>query len=246
MNKFSYDSSHYTNFRPQYPNALFEYLKTLINDNDLVLECGAGSGQGTIGLSSYFKSIIATDLSFELLLQAPNLPNVQYIQSSAEHLPICSNSMSLVCVAQAMHWFSLDHFYAEIKRILKPNGIIAAWCYNQAVIEPAVDCVISEVYLKITNSKNLSPERQYVYDHYQTIPFPFKRILTPTFNIKMDWNLMHLLGYMNTWPGILEYQKKFNVNVLSQAEEKLISAWGNPLSSKLVNWPIHLLLGQLR
>lgn len=242
MNKFSYDPSQYTDFRPQYPELLFEYLKNLVGEG-LVLDCGCGSGQGTQGLSHYFKCVIATDLSFELLSQATAFPNVYYIQSSAEQLPIRSNSLDLICVAQAIHWFSFNDFYREVRRVLKPNGVIAAWCYNQAVIDPTIDSVINKVYLKITNSQNPSRERQYLYDHYQTLPFPFDQISAPDFNMTVNWNLKQWLGYMSTWPGILEYQKKFDIDLVSEIKEELIVNWGDPLSKKLITWPIHLLVG---
>lgn len=243
MNKFSYDSAQYTGFRPQYPDALFEYLKQFASDG-LVLDCGCGSGQGTQGLARYFNRVVATDLSFELLSQAPMIPNVSYLQASADRLPIRSNSINLICVAQAIHWFPLDDFYSEVKHVLKPNGLIAAWGYNQAVIDPAVDDVIKKVYQKISGSQNPSRERKYLYDQYQTLPFPFERIAVPDFKIEMNWNLLQWLGYMNTWPSILEYQKRFNTNLVSEIEDKLISVWGDPLSQKLITWPIYLLMGQ--
>lgn len=246
MNKFSYDSSKYTHYRPQYPDGLFEYLRTLLDDKKgLVLDCGAGSGQGTQGLSRYFAYVIATDLSFELLAQAPSLQNVLYVQSSAEHLAIRSRSLSLICVAQALHWFSLDNFYGEAKRVLKSNGVIAAWCYNQAIIEPSIDQVIRKVYQKMSSAQNPSQERQYLYEHYQTILFPFKRIITPFFNIEMSWNLIQLLGYISTWPSLLEFQKRFGVNLLNEVKEELFSAWGDPICQKQITWPLNLLVGRL-
>jgi hypothetical protein len=144
-----------------------------------------------------------------------------------------------------MHWFPLDDFYREVKRILKPKGIIAAWCYNQALIEPAVDQTIKKIYQKMSSSQNPSPERQYLYDHYQTIPFPFERISTPDFNIQMHWNLPQLLGYISTWPGLLEYQKRFGINLLSEVNDELFSIWGDPLNPKCITWPIYLLLGRV-
>lgn len=33
-------------------------------------------------------------------------------------------------MAQAVHWFDLDKFYAEADRILKPNGVLALLGYG--------------------------------------------------------------------------------------------------------------------
>lgn len=246
MNKFSCNSSQYAEFRPQYPDLLFKYLKAIAG-NGYVLDCGSGSGQCTQKLSYHFQHVIAADLSFELLNKAITLSNVYYIQSSAEKLPIRSTSIDLICVAQAIHWFSLNEFYSEVKRVLKPNGIIAAWCYNQAEIEPKIDDIIKKVYLKIISSSQIpSRERQYLYGHYQALPFPFERILTPNFNLEMNWNLMQWIGYMNTWPSILEYKKKFGINLVSEIEEDLSTLWGDHFASKSINWSIHLLVGRVQ
>jgi len=244
MNKFSYDPLQYTHYRPQYPDVIFDFLQTIV-DGDIAFDCGAGSGQATQGLSQKFKRVIATDLSFELLSKSPKLSNVYYLQSTAEQLPIHTNCINLICIAQAIHWFPLNEFYNEVKRILKPKGIIAAWCYNQAMIESAVDQTINKIYKKMSSSQNPSKERQYLYDHYQNIPFPFKRIETPDFKIEMYWNLFQLLGYISTWPGLLEYQKRFGINLLSEAEDELLSAWGDPHVKKIITWPIYFLLGRV-
>lgn len=245
MNKFLHEPMRYADYRPQYPESLFEYLQTLTSKNSKVLECGAGSGQATIGLSSHFNYIISTEPSFELLLKAKPLSHVYYIQSSAEQLPIHSTSINLVCIAQAIHWFRLHDFYSEVKRVLKPGGVITAWCYNQSEIEPAIDKVINKIYVKITSSQNLSRERQYLYEHYQTLLFPFDRIPSPSFSITMSWNLMQLLGYISTWPSILEYQKRFNIDLISEIKDELIFLWGDSSTEKLITWPIYLLVGRM-
>ncbi len=245
MNKFLYNTTQYTHYRPQYPNDLFKYLRSIVNDNKYVLDCGAGSGQATQGLSKNFKYIIATDISLELLSKAPSLSNVLYVQSVAEKIPVRSQSMDLICIAQALHWFPLNKFYDEMTRILKPKGVITAWCYNQSVIEKNIDFLINKIYLKISGSQNPSCERQYLYEQYQTIPFPFHRINTPNFKIEMHWNLVQLLGYISTWPGLLEYQKRFGVNLLDEVKDDLFLAWGDPLIEKCITWPIYLLMGQL-
>jgi SAM-dependent methyltransferase len=38
-----------------------------------------------------------------------------------------SNTVDLVTVGQALHWFELPQFYAEVSRILKPGGVFAAF-----------------------------------------------------------------------------------------------------------------------
>jgi len=49
--------------------------------------------------------------------------------SAAESLPVEDNSVTLIQVATALHWFDLDKFYRECDRVLVPGGVVAAFCY---------------------------------------------------------------------------------------------------------------------
>jgi ubiquinone/menaquinone biosynthesis C-methylase UbiE len=239
---FSYEPSCYTTFRPKYPQALFDYLHQQIDPSEIVLDCGAGSGQSTEALAHTFEHVVAIDASYELLSRAPKLSNVFYLQSFAEKLPLASHSIGLICVAQAAHWFELDNFYEEVKRVLKPGGMIAIWCYNQAIITSKVDAVVADIYEQVRCNENPSVARQYVYEAYQTLPFPFQKISTPSFEMTVNWDYHQWLGYMKTWPSILEYEKRFDTNLIENTELALRHAWGNE-GKKRVTWPIYLKMG---
>jgi ubiquinone/menaquinone biosynthesis C-methylase UbiE len=45
--------------------------------------------------------------------------------AAAEKSGINSDRIDIITVAQALHWFALDLFYAEAKRVLKPQGVLA-------------------------------------------------------------------------------------------------------------------------
>lgn len=227
MNKFLHNAQEYKDNRPGYPLDLYVYLATLIPQAKLVIDCGAGSGQVACDLTQYFEGVIATELSYNLLKTAQQKTNLIYVQAAAEYLPIQSHTVDMITIGQALHWFSLNQFYSEVNRILKPNGVIAAWCYNQCIIDSKIDALINQIYSLISSPENKSVQRQYVYDHYETIPFPFKRIPTPNFELSVEWNLKELYGYIATWPGLLEYEKNTNANILSQLEEKFMTSWGD-------------------
>ena len=57
-----------------------------------------------------------------------------------------SDSIDVIMVAQALHWFDLDGFYAEARRVLKAHGIVAASAYNLLRIEPAIDAIVDRYY----------------------------------------------------------------------------------------------------
>ena len=50
--------------------------------------------------------------------------------ASAEHSGLSDHSADLITVAQAIHWFNFDVFYAEVRRVLKPKGCLAVIGYG--------------------------------------------------------------------------------------------------------------------
>src|SRR5262249_42826515 len=126
---FSKFATRYADFRPHYPAALFDYLATLASRDSLVWDCAAGSGQATLDLALRFERIIATDASAEQIAAAPRRGNVEYRVALAEESGLENESIGLLTVAQALHWFNHERFFAEARRVLKPDGILAAWVY---------------------------------------------------------------------------------------------------------------------
>ena len=77
-----------------------------------------------------FDRVIATDASEKQIANAQSHKIVEYRVAPAENSSIESETLDLIMVAQALHWFDLDRFYAEARRVLKSDGILAASAYN--------------------------------------------------------------------------------------------------------------------
>ena len=118
---FSQQASDYARYRPLYPAKLYEYLASLTPEHDRAWDVGTGNGQAAIGLARHFRSIIATDPSEQQIALATPHERVTYRVATAEHSEIEDRSIDLVAASLAVHWFDLDRFYAEVKRVLKPE-----------------------------------------------------------------------------------------------------------------------------
>ena len=79
-------------------------------------------GQAAVGLASVFDRVIATDASEKQIANAQSHERVEYRIAPAENSGVGSELIDLIMVAQALHWFDLDRFYAEARRVLKPDG----------------------------------------------------------------------------------------------------------------------------
>lgn len=216
---FSSHSQLYQKARPSYPKDVLDEILKHVNERTCAWDCGAGSGQFTQLLSPYFEEIVATDLSQQQLDQAPVLSNVQYLAQPAEHNEFASASFDLITVAQAIHWFNFDAFYKEVKRVLKPNGILAVVGYGLIQAENTkLKNTIQHLYFE-TLKGYWDAERHYVDESYLTIPFPFQEIQVPKLHMEYEWSAIQLLDYFSTWSAIKHYQKQNSDDPLAELKQ---------------------------
>ena len=110
-------------------------------------------------------------------------------------------------VAQALHWFDLPRFYAEVRRVTQPDGVVAVWCYQLHSITPDIDAIVNRYYTDIVGA-DWPPERRLVEEGYRTLAFPFEEITPPPFHMVHRWNLSQVLGYVGSWSATQRYQKR--------------------------------------
>ena len=240
---FSGQSQIYAQYRPQYPEEVYAYLASIAPERSLAWDCGTGNGQAAIGLAKYFDHVFATDASAEQISRAYQHPRVEYRVESAEHVSLANSSVDLVTVAVAIHWFNFDEFYREVKRVLKPNGLIAAWTYNLTQISPEIDELIHYYYHEVL--KGYWPPRiQYLEQGYTSLPFPFEEIIPPSFAMHANWDLDQFVGFLNSWSATQRYKEQNGQHPMEQIWEKLLAAWGNEHDQRLVRWPLHFRIGK--
>lgn len=148
----------------------------------------------------------------------------------------------MITVAQALHWFNFEKFYREVKRTLKANGIIAVFGYNLITINEKIDEVIRNFYENITGPY-WDKERKFVDENYAHIPFPFEEIKAPQLKSEYEWELVHLIGYFNTWSAVQHFIAIENKNPVDQIIKPLEKLWGKAFKRK-VGFPIFMRIGR--
>jgi len=240
---FSNQSHLYAQYRPQYPDEIYAYLASLAPARSLAWDCGTGNGQAAIGLAKYFDKVHATDASAEQISLAYPHAKVDYHVEPAEHVSLDASSVDLVTVAVAIHWFNFDEFYREVKRVLKPGGILAAWTYNSLEISPEIDPLIRHYYSDIVGA--YWPERiRYLEGRYETIPFPFEEILPPAFVMEIHWNLIQCAGFLDSWSATQRYKAQQGQHPLEIIWPELSAAWGDENEPRLIRWPLYFRIGR--
>lgn len=241
---FADQSEHYQQFRPDYPDELFQFLASLVSEHSLAWDCATGNGQAASSLAKYFSQVVASDINQTQLDVAIKKDNIQYFCWPADKTELVAHTVDLITVAQALHWFTLNDFYQEVRRVLKPQGIIAAWCYSLGRVTPAIDAILHKLYEDILGDDYWPKERRYIDDAYRTISFPFTILPAPTFTITKDMDFFAFVGYLNTWSAVKEYQKRQLRNPLDLIMPELQNVWGDIKQTHRMTWPLHLLVGQ--
>jgi ubiquinone/menaquinone biosynthesis C-methylase UbiE len=239
---FSTQSEQYVKFRPTYPDELYQFLLPLVKTKDAAWDCGTGNGQVAQELSKHFKKVYATDISEKQIKNAIQRENIFYKVESAERTSFPDKSFDLITVAQAIHWFDFGAFYKEVERTIKPNGVLAVIGYGLLSIDEDTDKIINRFYHEIVGPY-WDKERKYVDEYYRTVPFPFKEIEPPKLYNIYEWNIEHLIGYVETWSAVQHYIKVNNQNPVDLVFKDLQQTWGIN-TAKTVKFPILLRIGK--
>jgi ubiquinone/menaquinone biosynthesis C-methylase UbiE len=239
---FSQQAKEYARHRPRYPEAMFDYLASLPPSNEFVWDCGTGNGQAALALAGKFQRVIATDASATQIENAFPHERISYRVEPSEKTTIPSNSVDLITVGTAVHWFEFEPFYAEVRRIGKPGGILAVWTYFFPVIEPEIDRWLQHFYW--VTLKGFWPERiHYLEERYETLPFPFKEIQPPKFEMEATWGVDNLIGFLGSWSAVRKLIQAQGEGTLEGPLKELNRIWGKGTKVRAIRWPLYFRIG---
>ena len=240
---FSAQSDFYKKFRPTYPTALFSYILSFVDTKDFAWDCATGNGQVAGVLAKHFNKVYASDISQAQLNNAVQKTNIEYVLCPAEKTSFPDHIFDLITVGQALHWFDFDGFFEEVRRVIKPGGVVAIWGYALLMIDEKIDPVIYKFYKEVVGPY-WDFERKYLEDHYHTIPFPLEDVQQREFAIETHWSLPHLLGFLNSWSSVQKYIREHGNNPIDLIIDELNHYWPADAVKK-VSFPVFLKLGKV-
>ncbi|MBS0395286.1 MAG: class I SAM-dependent methyltransferase [Proteobacteria bacterium] len=240
---FSRQAGDYGRFRPRYPAALAAHVAALAPGRGLALDLATGNGQAALDLAEHFERVLASDASAAQLGHAVAHPRIQYLRHTAERLPLAAGVADAVVAAQAAHWFDFGRFYPEVRRVLRPGGVVALWTYETFRVDAAVDACVDRFYREVVG-RYWPPERRYVEEGYRTLPFPLEELAAPPFELTHAWTLERAIQYLGTWSAVDRYRAARGSDPLPALAAELAPLWP-PGEERPVRWPVHLRMGRV-
>jgi SAM-dependent methyltransferase len=130
---FDQAAAEYERGRPGYPAAILDVLP--LGADAEVIDLAAGTGKLTRVLVERYRTVFAVEpLDAMRAILDEVVPTARSMSGTAQAIPLPDGSVDGVFVATALHWFSTDEAIAEIARVLRPGGVLAAvW---NTVIDP--------------------------------------------------------------------------------------------------------------
>ena len=236
---FSAQAEVYARTRPRYPAEMFAYLAGLATENSLVWDAGCGNGQAAVPLASYFERVVATDISAEQLRHAERHERVEYVQASAGPVPLDDASADLIVAAQSAHWFDLDAFYGEARRVAAPGAPIALITYEMLNVSPRIDPLLYGLANQVIG-EFWPRERSYVDTAYTTLPFPFDEIEAERFEMRAEWTVDQMLDYLLTWSATQRYIKHYGKDPRDVIADQVRALWRE---TSTVRWRLAMRVG---
>lgn len=171
----------YDRYRARYPkDAIAQILSGITNHPIVAADIGAGTGIGSRQLADQGVQVIAVEPGAEMRNGAVPYDGVNFVEGTAEQVPLETASVDLVTSFQAFHWFDFAQSLKEFHRILKPDGRLAlVWNFwNQ-------QDAVSQTYTK------------YLYQASQ----PADKYLKPTEKLSLKGGF-NALRYQLFWYGL--------------------------------------------
>ncbi|TYZ07443.1 class I SAM-dependent methyltransferase [Hymenobacter lutimineralis] len=242
LDRFSDQASLYARYRIDYPAALYEWLLPRVSGRAHAWDCATGNGQVAVVLARHFAHVTATDISAAQLAEAPRLPNITYQLAPAEQSALPTQSVDVVTVGQAVHWFEPEAFNQEVRRVLRPGGVVAEWGYGLVQVRADLDPLIRRFYAE-TMRPYWDENRWHIDDEYTRLPFPFAAVEYAHFTESRRWTAGHFLNYLRTWSSVVKYQKQHGQDAVLLLADDLTRIWGE--EEREVRFPVFVRLGRV-
>jgi SAM-dependent methyltransferase len=195
-------------------------------------------------LATHFDRVIATDRSEAQIRHAKPQARVEYRVAPAEASGLAAGSVDLAVAAAALHWFDLPRFYEEVVRVTRSEGVVAAWTYHVAHVEPPFDGVLWPFYRDVVGP-HFATGARLVDARYEAITLPGRELKVPAFTVSATWTPAEILAFVRTWSGVQTYMEVTGDDPVVELAPAVERVCGSAGSAHRLRWPVYLRASRL-
>lgn len=130
-----------------------------------------------------------------------------------------------------------------MKRVLRPRGVLALWGYAfHHDSDPVIDALLNEFGKGILKDY-WSPQPKLLWNNYDDLPFPFRRLSPPPFRLEVAWSLPELIGYWTSWSSTQKFLDENGYHPVRDIYPRLEAAWGESGAKRTLSCPLVMKFG---
>jgi ubiquinone biosynthesis O-methyltransferase len=191
----------------------YNYIKS--DPSGKILDIGCGSGHGSAHLADKFLKVIGVDISEEALEYAKNnwqRDNVSFVVGDALSIPFEDNTFDAIAAFEVFeHLTDWEKFLTELRRVLKPNGIVYISTPNKTLYSPGTTKPINPHHV----FEMTIPEFTAAVEKYFVLDTLYGQ-RTPVYNDHWIWRIVNPILF--TGKHVIPYK------------------WNNTLKLRIINW----------
>ncbi len=204
--------TRYTRGRPyHHPRALQRILAMLdVTRVECALDVACGTGMSTRALMDVAATVIGADRSPEMLASAVGAVDANFVRTAAEQLPFADRAFDAVTVCSGLHWFDQPRFFAEVHRLLHPDGWVAL--YDHYFIGEMVDVPAFAEWTRVAFERYpLPPRTTQVGDPAAETPSGFEKVGDEFFTDDIDMTQEELVDYELSISALIAAEARANL-----------------------------------
>ncbi len=185
----------YARGRPYHHPRSLARVRALVRavDVERALDVACGTGMSTIALADHAATVVGLDASVEMLRAAARPRGVEYALASAERLPFPDGVFDAVTCCSGIHWFDQARFFAELGRVLRPNGWVGLYDHYFIGMDdvPAFRAWAKELFERYP----LPPRNAQVGDPRSETPAGFEHVASEAFDDPIEMTREEFVDY---------------------------------------------------
>lgn len=245
---FQTDPQRYQRVRPTYPAALFTWLAEHTVGRERAWDVATGTGQAAVPLTDHFREVYATDKYEGPVAAATHHRRITYRVEAAEQCSLPDASVNLVTVAAGLHWLNAEAFGTELRRVLRPEGLFAAWTYTNVPSNEEM-AALFEHYGRAVIGADWTMALADVRNGYTQIDLPGEPIAAPPFHATTTLDLEGTRDLLRSWSGAIAYARRTHLDPTAQIVDRLEIAWRvaglAPSDAMVLEWPLEFRVQRL-